>query len=141
MANTNKYNYDLCVEICEQVSVGKNIKAVLESSDKYPTFQTFCNWKRNNIELFDLYVNSHQDKAVFLEHEMDSYRDMLLAKDIDPATYNTLVQTLKWKMAKFYPKVFGDKLDLTSGGEKMQIPILTNDPLADDKNDNGTTED
>lgn len=119
MANTTKYDFDLCVEICEQVSTGKNIKAVLESSNDYPTFQTFCNWKRTHQELFDLYINSHQDKAVFLEHEMDDYRDRLLKGTIDPATYNTLVQTLKWKMAKFYPKVFGDHSKLTlEGGEK-----------------------
>lgn len=127
MAMITTYDYDLCLEICEQVSLGKNIKAVLESNNKYPTFQTFCNWKRNNQELFDLYVNSHQDKAVFLEHEMDTYRDMLLSGDIDPATYNTLVQTLKWKMSKFYPKVFGDQSKLTLEGGEQAIKISFED--------------
>ena len=37
---------------------------------------------------------------------------MLISKEIDASTYNTLVQTLKWKMAKFYPKMFGDKIEV-----------------------------
>lgn len=128
MANTTDYNYELCVEICEKVSLGDNIKNVLESNpDKYPTFPTFCRWKREHDELFNLYVNSHQDKAVGIEQEMDLLKDMLLAKEIDPATYNTLVQTLKWKMAKFYSKVFGEKVDLTTNGESLNKPPIFGD--------------
>jgi hypothetical protein len=112
MARLNTYNFKICVEICNEVVQGKNIKDVLNSKDNYPTFQTWCNWKRDNAALFDLYVKSMQDKAEALEQEMDLYRDMLLAKQIDPATYNTLVQTLKWKMAKFYPKLFGEKQEI-----------------------------
>ena len=56
---------------------------------------------------------------------MDLYKEMLLRKEIDPSTYNVLIQTLKWKMAKFYPKVFGEKLDLTSKDEKIE----NKDPL------------
>jgi hypothetical protein len=122
----DKYDFELCIEICERVSLGENIKAILESDRaKFPSFPTFCKWKRENEELFNLYVNCHQDKAVALENEMDMYRDMLLKGEIDASTYNTLVQTLKWKMAKFYPKVFGEKqsIDHTTQGEKIQQPV------------------
>jgi len=57
-----------------------------------------------------------------MENELDDLRDMLTSKEIDASTYNVLAQTLKWKMAKFYPKVFGDKTDITSGGEKITSP-------------------
>ena len=43
-------------------------------------------------------------------------------KEIDPASANVLIQTLKWKMAKFYPKVFGDKTIL-SGDEENPLKI------------------
>jgi hypothetical protein len=72
---------------------------------------------------------------------MDEYKEMLLAKEIDPATYNTLVQTLKWKMAKFYPKMFGDKIDLTSDNKAIQtnISILNIDPLSTNEETNDST--
>ena len=71
-----------------------------------------------------MYINAQQDKAEALEKEMDDYRDMLVSKEIDASTYNTLVQTLKWKMAKFYPKVFGDKT-IHSGDAENPIQTKT----------------
>lgn len=110
MARLNEYNYDICLAICEEVADGGNIMKILENNDNYPVWSTFRRWKRDNEELRTLYVNSQQDKAEALEAEMDDYRDMLVSKQIDASTYNTLVQTLKWKMGKFYPKMFGDKI-------------------------------
>lgn len=116
-----EYNLEVCLMICEEVSDGGNIMDVLDSNAEYPSWSTFRRWKRDNDELRTLYVNSVQDKAEALEKEMDDYRDMLLTKEIDASTYNTLVQTLKWKMSKFYPKMFGDnsKVDLTTNGKDI----------------------
>ena len=116
MGRSTKYNYDLCVDICEQVAQGYNIMRVLDKSDVFPSWSTFRRWKRDNEDLRTLYVNAQQDKAEALENEMDDYRDMLISKEIDASTYNTLVQTLKWKMAKFYPKFFGDKIQTELSG-------------------------
>jgi hypothetical protein len=137
MARPSEYNFDLCIEICEDIAKGGNVMTVLESKSEYPSWSTFRRWKRDNEELRTLYINSQQDKAEALEKEMDDYRDMLIAKEIDASTYNTLVQTLKWKMSKFYSKMFGDKTDITSGGEKIQtnVAILNIDPLSDETND------
>lgn len=117
----SEYDFELCKEICEQVSEGGNIKSILKSKDEYPSFPTFCKWKRENDELFNLYVNAHQDKAIAIEEEMDDLKDMLLKEKIDPSTYNTIVQTLKWKSAKFYPKVFGDnkQIDLNVDDKRL----------------------
>jgi hypothetical protein len=117
MARPSEYNFDLCIEICELVANGQNIISALQSKENYPSWPTFRRWKRENEELRTLYINSVQDKAEALESEMDDYRSMLLAKEIDASTYNTLVQTLKWKMAKFYPKMFGDKIQQEHSGE------------------------
>ena len=36
MARLTEYNYDLCVEICNELANGQNIKRILDSNDKYP---------------------------------------------------------------------------------------------------------
>ena len=120
MARLTEYNYDLCVDICNELANGQNIKRILDSNNNYPDWTTFRRWKQNNEELRTLYINSQQDKAIALENELDDLRDLITAKEIDASTYNVLAQTIKWKMAKFYPKVFGEKTDITSGGEKIQ---------------------
>jgi len=141
MARLTEYNYELCIEICNELANGQNIKRILDSNKEYPDWTTFRRWKQNNEELRTLYINSQQDKAIALENELDDLRDLLTAKEIDSSTYNVLAQTLKWKMAKFYPKVFGDKTDITSGGEKINtnISILNIDPFIEDNGTNDST--
>lgn len=117
MARLTEYDFDLCVEICNELADGHNIKRILASKENYPDWTTFRRWKQNNEELRTLYINSQQDKAIALENELDDLRDMLTSKEIDASTYNVLAQTIKWKMAKFYPKVFGDKVMQEHSGE------------------------
>lgn len=117
MARPSEYNFDLCIEICDEIAKGRNVIETLNSDDRFPDWTTFRRWKNNNEELRTLYVNSQQDKAIALESEIDDLRAMLLAKEIDYPTYNALVNTLKWKMAKMYAKLFGDKIQTEHSGE------------------------
>ena len=50
---------------------------------------------------------------------MESVYDKVKSGEIDASTGRLLIDTLKWKAAKYYPKMFGDKIDHTTGGEKI----------------------
>lgn len=115
MARPSEYDFELCKLICDDVANGENIISVLKESS-YPSWSTFRRWKNENEELRTLYVNSQQDKGIALENEIDDVMLSLKTKEIDPASANVLIQTLKWKMAKFYPKMFGDKIDVEQSG-------------------------
>ena len=125
MARPSEYNFELCQLICDEIANGNNIIKVLESNESFPSWSTFRRWKNENEELRTLYVNSQQDKGIALENEIDDVSGSLRLGEIDASTANVLIQTLKWKMAKFYPKLFGDnsKVDVTSGGEKITSTI------------------
>ena len=125
MARLTEYDYDLCVEICDKVADGLNIMDILASNDNYPSWSTFRRWKNDNEELRTLYINSQQDKGIALEKEIDDTLQLLRDGEIEASTANVIIQTIKWKMAKFYPKMFGEKLDLTSKDEKIE----SKDPL------------
>jgi len=118
----SEYNLELCKKICDDVANGFSIKTVLSSEDKYPTFQTWCNWKRAHRELFDLYVNALQDKAEHYVEEMDQVYSMLKSGEIEPSVANVLLQQNKWYTAKFYPKMFGDKVQQEISGELKTTP-------------------
>jgi len=119
MARLTEYNPQICEEICDRIADGENIIAILESVQEYPSWSTFRRWKKDNEELQTLYVSSQQDKAISIENKIDFYMDKLANETIESSAANVLIQTLKWKMAKFYPKVFSDKVDVTSGGDKI----------------------
>ena len=128
MARLTEYNFDLCIEICDKVADGLNIMDILASNDNYPSWSTFRRWKNDNEELRTLYVNSQQDKGIALEKEIDDTIALLKLGTIDASTANVIIQTIKWKMSKFYPKMFGDKLDLTSKDEKIDNVFI--DPFS-----------
>lgn len=119
MARPSEYNFKICEEICDEIANGKNIIKILESKNEFPSWPTFRRWKNENEELRTLYVNSQQDKGIALENEIDDTMQLLKEGMIDASTANVLIQTLKWKMAKFYPKLFGEKIDHTTNGKDL----------------------
>jgi len=140
MGRPSEYDFELCKEICDKIADGDNIKSILNSDERYPSFPTWCKWKRENTELLNLYVNSIQDKGESVDAQIDEIWQGCKNGLYDASIANVLIQTLKWKASKYYPKMFGDKTDITSGGEKIQtnVAILNIDPLSD-ADDNGTT--
>ena len=112
MARPSKYDIKIAEQICEKVSLGGHIKAILDSSDDYPTFPTWCKWKRENDELFNLYTRSIQDKSEMLIFEINQTMMDLKAGVLDASQARVLIDTYKWMAAKFYPKMFGDKIEV-----------------------------
>lgn len=106
--NASKYDEELVKEICLLVEEGLNIKKALSKKKEYPSFNTWCRWKRENDFVRDLYINAIQDKSESVLDEIDEISLELRQGKIEPSVANVLIQTLKWKAAKFYPKMFGD---------------------------------
>jgi hypothetical protein len=124
MARPSEYNFEICKEICELIADGGYIIQVLESNEKYPSWSTFRHWKRDNEELKTLYVNAQQDKTEALINNIVKVQQMALRGEIDASTANVVMQTDKWLSSKFYPKMYGDKTDITSNGETIKTPPI-----------------
>lgn len=120
MARPSEYDFELCKKICEEIAEGGYIIEVLSSNEEYPSWSTFRHWKRENTELQTLYVNAQQDKTEPIIHNIKKVQQMALKGEIDASTANVVIQTDKWLSSKFYPKMYGEKTDITSGGEKIQ---------------------
>lgn len=122
----DKYDFDLCSEICDKVALGAHIKTVLDEKDSYPDYSTWCRWKREHEELYDLYTKAIQDKAEMVAFEIDETMRQMRAGEVDAPVGRVLIDTLKWYASKFYPRMFGDKIDVTSGDKPIQgstIPL------------------
>ena len=104
----SEYNYAICEKICEEIALGANIIASLDGNNDYPSWSTFRRWKNDQEELQTLYVKAIQDKSEAVLFEIESICSDLRAGLLDASVANVLIQTLKWKAAKFYPKMFGD---------------------------------
>lgn len=121
MARPTEYNIELCKEICERIVLGEHIKPILDSKEEYPSFPTWCKWKRENDELFNLYTRSIQDKAEMLIFEINQTMQDVRIGNLDASQGRLIIDTYKWMASKFYPKMFGDKVDVTSGDKPIQV--------------------
>lgn len=124
MARPSEYNIELCKDICELIADGGTVRSVLASNDIYPDFTTWCRWKRENEELRNLYVNAQQDKTEALLDNIVRVQNMALRGEIEASVANVVMQTDKWLASKFYPKMYGDKTDITSNGETIKAPPI-----------------
>ena len=141
MARPSKYDIKVCNEICERIVLGEHIKPILDSDDRFPTFPTWCKWKRENDELFNLYTRSIQDKAEMLVFEINQTMFDVRTGVLDASQGRLIIDTYKWLASKFYPKMYGDKVDVTSDNKAIQtnIAILNIDPLGNDTTDDSTS--
>ena len=129
MANVTKYDFKLAKEICEKLydtETYPNLSKVLKSDKRYPARSTFFLWKREHKELSDLYVNIQQDRGELFIEEIDQAVQDLKNGKLEASEANVIIQALKWKAAKFYPKMFGDNkaIDHTPKGESIKTPPI-----------------
>jgi hypothetical protein len=124
MARLTEYDFNLCKTICERVSLGEHIKTVLDSDKSYPTFPTWCTWKREHDELFNLYTKSIQDKAEMVTFEIDQTLQDMRNGIVEAPVGRIIIDTLKWYASKFYPKMFGDKVDITSDNKAITTGVV-----------------
>lgn len=124
------YDPQICIEICNRITEGESIKPLLRSDLKYPDYVTFCQWRRENQELSTMYAHARENKAEDVLESIDEILLKLQAGTIDPSAGRVILDTLKWKAAKFYPKMYGEKLDLTTDGEKLgsEINVVIHEP-------------
>lgn len=120
MGKTIRYDHKLAEEICEKISEGGNIKEVLKSRRFYPSFVTWCKWKREHPDLQRMYHGAIQDKSEGIIEEIEDTMHKIKTKQMSAHEGKVIINALQWQAAKYYPKMFGDKVDVTSDGEKIQ---------------------
>jgi hypothetical protein len=116
-----EYNFDLCIEICNQVASGANVIDVLESDERFPSFPTWCEWKRNNKELLKRFLAATQDKAEVLERETAELRSLVKQGKLDAAAAGVIMTHNRWLLSRYYPKFYGDNVKLLLTAEDDEV--------------------
>jgi hypothetical protein len=100
-------------------------------TEHVPAASTIFKWLTENEDFAEQYARAREAQADTLADEIldiadDGSNDYMgedKAYDGDAVQRSKLrVDARKWVAAKLKPKKYGDKLDLTSGGEKIGLP-------------------
>lgn len=143
MARPTIYSQELADSICAELSEGVSLRGVCMKEDM-PDAATVFRWLRTNDEFCKQYARAKQESADAMAEEILDISDdgtndwegreiaggrTIIALNTEAVQRSKLrVDTRKWLMAKMKPKRYGDQLDITSGGEKLPMPLLDRVP-------------
>jgi hypothetical protein len=140
-----KEAFDSAIKSIEQ---GESLRNALSGSDT-PSRTTFFKWIDDDEEKLNQYTRACEARADLIfedileiadENNADVYVDDLGVAKIDGNSVNRSrlkVDARKWMLSKMQPKKYGEKLDLTSKGDKIETTqiigmVIKDEQQADD---------
>lgn len=129
----SKYTKELADSVCEGISNGLSVRTVC-LDEAMPSLTTVFKWLRELPEFAHQYARACEERTEAHNESLLEMGEEAIekAQEVDPKASGAVVQAyklkadnLKWSMSKMKPKKYGDKLDLTSAGEKLPTPIIS----------------
>lgn len=119
--------------ILDRIKSGMSLRKATEGNEPCK-YTTFLQWVDKNPELQDQYARAMETRADVIFNDLESIANAIPERGAaDGKIDNGWVQhqrlkidTLKWMLGKMKPKKYGDKIDLTSDGEKININVNVN---------------
>jgi hypothetical protein len=139
MARPTKYNEEIADKICEKLSSSsKGLNAICKEINIAPS--SVYLWLRDYSEFSEKYTRAREEQADFMVDQIiaiadDSSQDTIITDKGEMPNMEWInrsklrVEARKWIASKLKPKKYGDKIDVTTGGEKMKgfVIELTNE--------------
>jgi len=133
------------MHICELIANGDKGLHTLHHNDpdNVPEPATIYNWMDENEEFLKLYARARERQAEFLANQIvdisdDKSEDIIITDDGKKlfngefaARSRLRVDARKWLASKLAPKKYGDKVDVTSGGEAVAFNVTLPKPDGD----------
>ena len=112
------YTPELADEICDLLSDGISLRKVCER-DEMPSKVTVLKWLRTNDEFVTQYARAKDEAADSLADDIQDIGEKVLKGEYDANSARVAIDAKKWTASKLKPKKYSERLDLTSGGEKI----------------------
>ena len=122
------YNEKIAKLICERLAMGMSLVKICEAKNM-PGRSTVHDWLNPNHPSYqptfsDKYARAREDQADFKADEIEDIANRTLKGEIRPDIARVVIDTKKWTASKLRPKRYGDKLDLTSDGDKLPPTVV-----------------
>lgn len=120
------YNPETANYICAELAQGRSLRSVL-LDEGMPVGQTVFSWLRTFPEFLEQYARAKEESADSLADDIQDIADKTLRSVYDPQAARVAIDAYKWTASKLKPKKYGDKLDMTTNGKDLPMPILSLD--------------
>lgn len=137
MANwTDEKKQAAIKDVIEAISNGKSLRGVLDSADReiLPSCVTWFEWMKQDEEIVKQYALACEARQEMIFDQIMEIadkqgEDVIETEDGEIVNHNIInrnrlqVDARKWMLGKMNPKKYGDKIDHTTGGEKLPSPV------------------
>lgn len=108
------YSPELAGQICQLIIDGSNLSKISKKKGM-PGRDSIHRWLGMYSEFSDKYIEACRMRR---EYKFEMLEATVL-KYKEPARARLMVDVIKWQLSKEEPKKYGDKVDVTSDGEKL----------------------
>ena len=116
----SEYSDAMADRICKAVAVSKDgLRITLASDPELPPLSTVQAWMRKHAYFQSAYAHAKIDQ---LQAMAEDIVDIANDDSLDANDKRIRIDTRKWLLSKLMSKTYGDKLDVTSGGEALAVP-------------------
>jgi hypothetical protein len=110
------YTPELAEKILARLEKGESLVQVC-ASDEMPGLRTVMRWSKENSEFGTEYAHARDAQAEIMDDKILTTAE---EAEKDPAGARVKIEAYKWRAAKLAPKRYGDKIDVTTGGDAMR---------------------
>jgi hypothetical protein len=97
---------------------GKTVKQVI---DKLGIgYWSFYYLIEEKYKLLPMYTHAKQIHTSAIQAEMDDVIEKTKKGIYKSDVSRVVIDALKWKLSKYYPKMYGDKVDMTTNGKEIK---------------------
>ena len=131
----SKYTNKLADKICKMIAQGQSVRSICAKKDMI-SMQTFFRWLRENDKFREQYARACEERSYMhaediIEIADNATNDYMEKLEGDGYIFNSenvqrsrlRIDTRKWLMSKLNPKVYGDKLDMTTNGNDIGVTL------------------
>ena len=118
LGRPTKYSDTLVDTICEQIAMGRSLVNICAELDL--SYSQVMVWLQKYPDFTDKYARAKEAQADWYADEMLSVIDNAKSDRNEIERAKVKIEALKWIASKLKPKKYGDKLDLTSAGERIE---------------------
>lgn len=106
--------------ICKAVAESEyGLRKTLERDPELPAYGCVIEWLQRHADFSSKYAHA---KRLQIEAMAEDIVDITMDDSLDANDKRIRIDTRKWLLSKLIPRTYGDKLDVTSGGEALAVP-------------------
>lgn len=138
---TDKQKKDTLKDVFTRISEGESMRSVCRDEDM-PCRNSIEKWIREDEYTMSQYTRARELRQELIFEDIlniadDNHKDLRYLKDGTEVTDADVIQrsrvridARKWMLGKMNPKKYGDKVDITSDGDKLQGLTVNNIDLS-----------